>query len=80
MLVMHRLLFAIDLGEKSAWGIIRLVHSAADVTLVTSPQMKEEMEANGIPRVEVWRKGVDTEVSERVLSNTHSLAFVLCSC
>lgn len=54
--------FSIDLGEKSAWGIIRLVHSAADLTLVTSPQMKEEMEANGIPRVEVWRKGVDTEV------------------
>lgn len=57
--------FSIDLGEKSAWGIIRLVHSAADLTLVTSPQMKEEMEANGIPRVEVWRKGVDTEVGWR---------------
>lgn len=38
------------------------MHNKADMTLVTSPQMKEEMEANGVSRVEVWRKGVDTEV------------------
>jgi sulfoquinovosyltransferase len=31
------------------------------LTLVTSPQMQQELQANGIPRVEVWRKGIDTE-------------------
>eukprot|EP00956_Cyclotella_meneghiniana_P019905 scaffold34580_cov61-Cyclotella_meneghiniana.AAC.2 len=43
-----------------AWAALRYTHSRADLTLVTSPQMKEELEANGIPRVEVWRKGIDT--------------------
>lgn len=46
--------------EEFSWGLIRFAHSRADLTLVTSPQMKEEMEANGVPRVEVWRKGIDT--------------------
>ncbi|KAL7528428.1 hypothetical protein ACHAXR_008928 [Thalassiosira sp. AJA248-18] len=46
--------------EEMAWALLRWVHSRADLTLVTSPQMKEEMEANDIPRVEVWRKGIDT--------------------
>ena len=46
--------------EEMAWAALRFCHSKADLTLVTSPQMKEEMEANGIPRVDVWRKGIDT--------------------
>ncbi|KAL3770416.1 hypothetical protein ACHAW5_002333 [Stephanodiscus triporus] len=46
--------------EEMAWAALRFVHGRADLTLVTSPQMKEEMERNGIPRVDVWRKGIDT--------------------
>ncbi|KAL9182457.1 hypothetical protein ACHAXT_013109 [Thalassiosira profunda] len=46
--------------EEICWAALRFCHSRADLTLVTSPQMKEEMEANGIPRVDVWRKGIDT--------------------
>mmetsp|Transcript_24544 Transcript_24544/g.44057 ORF Transcript_24544/g.44057 Transcript_24544/m.44057 type:complete len:502 (-) Transcript_24544:239-1744(-) len=46
--------------EEMAWALLRFAHSRADLTLVTSPQMKEEMESNGIPRVDVWRKGIDT--------------------
>ncbi len=41
--------------------LIRWVLNKADLTLVTSPQVKKEMEANGIQRVDVWRKGIDTE-------------------
>ena len=48
--------------EKFAWELLRFGHSRADLTLCTSPPMKEELEANGIPRVEVWRKGIDTDV------------------
>ena len=47
--------------EKLAWELLRFAHSRADLTLCTSPPMKEELEENGIPRVEVWRKGIDTE-------------------
>lgn len=46
--------------EEFSWGLLRWVHRRADLTLVTSPQLKAEMEANGIPRVDVWRKGIDT--------------------
>lgn len=46
--------------EEFAWWLIRLVHTRTDLTLVTSPQIKQELEENGIERVEVWRKGIDT--------------------
>lgn len=47
--------------EEMSWKALRFGHSRADLTLVTSPQMKEEMTEHGIPRVHVWRKGIDTE-------------------
>ena len=43
--------------------VLKITHNMADVTLVTSPQLKDEMESFGIKRVRVWRKGIDTEVS-----------------
>lgn len=46
--------------EEMAWQVVKWVHSRADLTLVTSPQMKQEFEDHGIPRVDVWRKGIDT--------------------
>jgi len=46
--------------ESICWELLRWAHSRADLTLVTSPQMKQELTQNGIPRVEVWRKGIDT--------------------
>lgn len=46
---------------KMSWDSIRWVHSRADLTLVTSPQMKEQFDREGVPRVDVWRKGIDTE-------------------
>jgi hypothetical protein len=47
--------------ETIAWESLRWAHGRADLTLVTSPQMKEELQAQGIPRVDVLRKGIDTE-------------------
>lgn len=46
--------------EEMSWATLRWVHSRADLTLVTSPQMKAEFDAHDIPRVDVWRKGIDT--------------------
>jgi len=43
-----------------AWILLRWVHSRADLTLCTSPQLQTELLENGVPRVEVWRKGIDT--------------------
>lgn len=41
--------------------VVRMVHNQGDVTLVTSPQLKAELESFGIKRVHVWKKGIDTE-------------------
>lgn len=42
------------------WLTVKYIHAQADLTLVTSPQLKEEFEEHGIERVRVWRKGIDT--------------------
>lgn len=47
--------------ESICWQMLRSAHNRADLTLVTSPQMKQELNENGIQDVEVWRKGIDTE-------------------
>ncbi|KAI2505958.1 Glycosyltransferase Family 4 [Fragilaria crotonensis] len=47
--------------ESICWELLRLAHNRADLTLCTSPQMKQELTENGIQNVEVWRKGIDTE-------------------
>ncbi|KAJ1495186.1 hypothetical protein T484DRAFT_1763127 [Baffinella frigidus] len=44
----------------AAWTVLRFVHGQADLTLVTSPQLKEEFRLQGITNVDVWRKGIDT--------------------
>lgn len=46
--------------EEFSWALVRFAHNRADLTLVTSPQVKARMEAHGVERVEVWRKGIDT--------------------
>jgi sulfoquinovosyltransferase len=46
--------------ERLCWDTLRWVHSRADLTLVTSPQLRAEFVAQNIPRVDVWRKGIDT--------------------
>lgn len=46
-------------AEWLLWGYTKAVHSFADLTLVTSPQIQEDFARNGIP-AEVWRKGVDS--------------------
>ena len=41
------------------WLLIRLVHSLADATVVTSPQIQQEFVDHNVPRVDLWKKGVD---------------------
>ena len=49
-------------GEWLSWFVIKQTHKWADLTVVTSPQLKEEFVAHGIERVEVWNKGIDTQI------------------
>ncbi|MGW2931077.1 glycosyltransferase family 4 protein [Streptomyces sp. NPDC001156] len=48
-------------GEAAAWRRIRSVHAAADRTLAPSSAAQKDLEAHGVPRVQLWPRGVDTE-------------------
>lgn len=47
-------------GEGAAWRRIRSVHAAADRTLAPSSAALRDLEAHGVPRVQLWPRGVDT--------------------
>ncbi|MFQ3557783.1 glycosyltransferase family 1 protein [Streptomyces gramineus] len=47
-------------GEAAAWRRIRSVHGAADRTLAPSTASIGDLEAHGVPRVQLWQRGVDT--------------------
>ncbi len=47
--------------QHLVYTIMRWVFNKADLNLVTSPQVKKDLEAIGVQRVDVWRKGIDTE-------------------
>ncbi|NEY33647.1 glycosyltransferase, partial [Streptomyces sp. PRKS01-65] len=47
-------------GEAAAWRRLRAVHGAADLTLAPSRAAARDLRAHGVPRVELWPRGVDT--------------------
>lgn len=72
--------------QELVWFLLRWVHSRADLTLCTSPQMQQELSSNGLPRVEVWRKGIDTirfdpkfknEIMRNKMTNNHPDDFLM---
>ncbi|MEU3935894.1 glycosyltransferase family 1 protein [Streptomyces sp. NPDC029044] len=48
-------------GETAAWRRIRSVHGACDLTLAPSSAALHDLRTHGVPRVELWPRGVDTE-------------------
>ncbi|MFC8447528.1 glycosyltransferase family 4 protein [Kitasatospora sp. NPDC057223] len=48
------------LGEAAAWHRIRTVHRAANRTLAPSTPAAQDLTAHGVPRVQLWPRGVDS--------------------
>jgi len=46
--------------SHAAWRRIRSIHERARITLAPSPTAAHDLERHGIPRVEIWPRGVDT--------------------
>lgn len=47
--------------ENWAWQRVKRIHVAATKTLVPSSDSLQKLQGHGIPRLELWRRGVDTD-------------------
>ncbi|MDZ8056197.1 MAG: glycosyltransferase family 4 protein [Aulosira sp. ZfuVER01] len=54
--------YGLGMLEGLLWELLKGGHNQAELNLCTSTAMKEELTAHGIERVDVWQRGVDTEL------------------
>jgi glycosyltransferase involved in cell wall biosynthesis len=54
--------YGLGMLEGVMWELLKVVHNQAQINLCTSTAMEEALTSHGIERVEVWQKGVDTEL------------------
>ena len=48
--------------EGLLWELLKAAHNKAHLNLCTSSAMVKELTAHGIERVDLWQRGVDTEM------------------
>jgi len=48
--------------EGLLWELLKLAHNQASLNLCTSTAMVQELSSRGIEKVELWQRGVDTEL------------------
>lgn len=54
--------YGLAMLEGLLWELLKLGHNQAALNLCTSTVMCEELTAHGIERVDLWQRGVDTEI------------------
>ena len=54
--------YGLGMLEGLLWEILKGMHNQAQLNLCTSTVMQQELTEHGIERVEVWQRGVDTEL------------------
>ena len=54
--------YGLGMLEGFLWELLKGVHNQAALNLCTSTAMIEELTAHGIERVDLWQRGVDTEL------------------
>lgn len=59
--------------EKLAKFLVILLHQHADMTLCTSPQLRDSLLELGLKNVDVWRKGINTKVYNAVINHYYLL-------
>ncbi|HEY5248178.1 MAG TPA: glycosyltransferase, partial [Dermatophilaceae bacterium] len=52
--------YGLAAASNAAWRHLRSIHERARVTLAPSPTAARDLQRHGIPRVQVWPRGVDT--------------------
>ena len=54
--------YGLGMLEGLLWELLKAAHNQAALNLCTSTAMVEELTARGIERVDLWQRGVDTEL------------------
>jgi phosphatidylinositol alpha 1,6-mannosyltransferase len=52
--------YGLTAASNAAWRHIRSIHERANITLAPSPTAARDLEVHGVPRVQIWPRGVDT--------------------
>lgn len=56
--------------EGVLWELLKAFHNQAQLNLCTSTAMMQELTAHGIERVDLWQRGVDTEMFQPYLASS----------
>ncbi|MGJ3252322.1 MAG: glycosyltransferase family 4 protein [Elainellaceae cyanobacterium] len=54
--------YGLGMLEGMLWELLKAMHNQAELNLCTSTAMQDALIEHGIERVEVWQRGVDTEL------------------
>jgi glycosyltransferase involved in cell wall biosynthesis len=61
--------YGLGMLEGLLWELLKGAHNQAALNLCTSTAMVEELSAHGIERVDLWQRGVDTEIFQPDLAS-----------
>lgn len=61
--------YGLGMLEGLLWELLKALHNQAQLNLCTSTAMQQELTEHGIERVELWQRGVDTELFQPDLAN-----------
>ncbi|MGM3308837.1 glycosyltransferase family 4 protein [Anabaena sp. WFMT] len=61
--------YGLGMLEGLLWELLKGAHNQAELNLCTSTAMVEELSAHGIERVDLWQRGVDTELFDPDLAD-----------
>lgn len=61
--------YGLGMLEGLLWELLKAGHNQASLNLCTSTAMVEELSGHGIERVDLWQRGVDTELFHPDLAN-----------
>ena len=61
--------YGLAILEGFLWELIKASHNQADLNLCTSTAMMHELTSHGIERVDLWQRGVDTEMFQPHLTS-----------
>ncbi len=61
--------YGLGMLESVLWEMLKRAHNQADLNLCTSMAMVSELRSHGIERVDLWQRGVDTELFDPELAS-----------